>query len=62
MEADRGGIDFVVDPELGTNYPRDLFISLVDLALKCSNFKRDTRPTMKVNICIPFECLLRRQM
>jgi serine/threonine protein kinase len=47
MEDGRGGIDFVVDPELGSDYPRDLFVSLVDLALKCSNFKRDTRPTMK---------------
>lgn len=48
MKAGHGGIESVVDPKLEGNYPREIFVSLVDLGLKCASFKRNIRPTMKV--------------
>lgn len=49
MKASHGGIESVVDPALEGNYPRELFVSLVDLGLKCASFKSSNRPTMKVH-------------
>ncbi|XP_024381602.1 uncharacterized protein [Physcomitrium patens] len=52
MEQGRAGIESVVDPKLEGVYPRELFETLVDLGLKCSSFKRNVRPTMKVVVSI----------
>ncbi|KAG0601873.1 hypothetical protein M758_11G144600 [Ceratodon purpureus] len=52
MEPSGGGIDVIVDPKLEGNYPRELFVSLVDLGLRCSSFKRNVRPTMKAVVGI----------
>nr|APU94867.1 leucine-rich repeat receptor-like protein kinase [Pohlia nutans] len=48
----QGGIESVVDPELGSNYPRDVFMSLVDLGLRCASLKRNIRPTMKFVVSV----------
>lgn len=52
MEQGRAGIESVVDPKLEGVYPRELFETLVDLGLKCSSFKRNVRPTMKVSLSL----------
>ncbi|KAG0605494.1 hypothetical protein M758_9G063600 [Ceratodon purpureus] len=52
MEAGHGGIESVVDPKLEGNYPRELFVSLVELGLKCASFKRNLRPTMKFAVSV----------
>ena len=44
-----GEIESIVDPKLEGNCPRELFVSLVELGLRCASFKRKVRPTMKVS-------------
>jgi serine/threonine protein kinase len=47
LEPEKGGIEAIADPNLNGDYPREVFVTLVELALKCASFKRNTRPTMK---------------
>lgn len=47
------GVEVVVDYKLDGNYPKKTYEILVDLALKCASFEKNTRPTMKV--CAPRE-------
>jgi hypothetical protein len=49
MKAGHSRIESIVDPKLEGNYPWELFVSLVDLGLKCASFKRNIWPTMKVS-------------
>nr|APU94857.1 leucine-rich repeat receptor-like protein kinase [Pohlia nutans] len=52
MEVGHGKIESLVDPKLEGNYPRELFVALVELGLKCSSFKKNIRPTMKCVVSI----------
>lgn len=42
------GIQGIVDPALGDSYPREIFEDMAELALECSVFNKDDRPSMKV--------------
>lgn len=42
------GIQGVVDPALGDSYPREIYEDMAELALECSVFNKDDRPSMKV--------------
>lgn len=42
------GIQGVVDPALGDTYPREIYEDMAELALECSVFNKDDRPSMKV--------------
>lgn len=43
-----GGIQGIADPALGDSYPREIFEDMAELALECSVFNKDDRPSMKV--------------
>lgn len=51
MALPDSGVEIVVDSKLDGNYPKKTYEILVDLALKCASFEKNTRPTMKV--CAP---------
>lgn len=48
MALPDSGVEIVVDSKLDGNYPKKTYETLVDLALKCASFEKNTRPTMKV--------------
>ncbi|KAH7302336.1 hypothetical protein KP509_23G068000 [Ceratopteris richardii] len=41
------GIDSIVDPRLGQNYPVDAYKELAEIAVGCTAFERGDRPTMQ---------------
>ena len=43
-----GGIDLIVDPKLEGNYHRETYRAMADLALRCCDFEKKERPSMKV--------------
>jgi hypothetical protein len=43
-----GGIDLIVDPKLEGNYHRETYRAMADLALRCCDFEKRERPSMKV--------------
>lgn len=46
----RDGIASIVDPCLKDEYAPDMFFEMADLALKCTLYEKDDRPTMRVLI------------
>lgn len=52
MEACQDALHSIVDPRLEGDYPKRIFKYLVDLALKCASFERQTRPTMKYVVSV----------
>lgn len=46
----RDGIASIVDPSLKDEYAPDMFFEMADLALKCTAYEKDDRPTMRVCI------------
>jgi len=44
----RDGIASIVDPCLKDEYAPDVFFEMADLALKCTVYEKDDRPTMRV--------------
>ena len=43
-----GGIEAISDPNLGDDYPRDVFHCMAELGMECALFDKDQRPSMKV--------------
>jgi hypothetical protein len=44
-----GGVDDVVDTSLGDDYDKEVLKVMIEVALACSAFSKNDRPTMKVH-------------
>lgn len=47
-ERNPGSVESIVDHKLEGKYPQEMYTKLVDLALMCASFEKNTRPSMKV--------------
>ena len=53
------GLDSIVDPRLHGDYPPAVFLDMANLAIMCSLFDKNERPTMRVrNIFMSVEFCL----
>lgn len=43
-----GGIEAIIDPKMGDDYPKDVYQDMAELGLECSLFDKEYRPSMKV--------------
>ncbi|KAH7315072.1 hypothetical protein KP509_21G032500 [Ceratopteris richardii] len=50
------GLESVVDPRLGDNYPKQMFYDMIRLGLDCAAFKSSARPSMKAVVTILDQC------
>jgi hypothetical protein len=44
----RDGIASIVDPCLKDDYSPDMFFDMADLALRCTSYEKQERPSMRV--------------
>jgi hypothetical protein len=51
------GIEYVIDPRLGNNYPKDIYNDVIKLAIDCASFNSEDRPSMKVKTINMWACL-----
>ncbi|KAH7302342.1 hypothetical protein KP509_23G068300 [Ceratopteris richardii] len=43
----KNGIDSIIDPRFGENYPKEAYQELAEIAVSCTAFERGDRPTMQ---------------
>ncbi|CAK9274611.1 unnamed protein product [Sphagnum jensenii] len=49
---EEGGIEAIVDAQLEGNYPKDIYLDMAQLAVRCAAFEKDFRPSMKAVLSI----------
>lgn len=45
-----GGIETIVDAQLESNYSRDMYQDMAELAIMCAAYEKEYRPWMKVTL------------
>ena len=51
MKMKTMGLEYVIDPRLGNNYPKTIYDDIIKLAMDCASFHSEDRPSMKVKYC-----------
>lgn len=57
LKLKMGGLDNIIDPRMGGDYPKQVYYDFAQLALSCASFSKNERPSMKEAVIILDACL-----